>query len=210
MKKLENNYFNSCDNLTIDRFYEMLNSSNYNLLRFDCNEFNVDTFPKDDSNYKKLTDTWEKIHDSYIEMVGNGEGSKDYTVLAQISELELEIKIVATLCQTYLKHRLKHLKIEIESWGYDHNDLDSIEKKIKGLQFRISIMKSKYPDIFNVNNNEDTKVIEYKLYKDVVLLEGALDDGRYIDVKITVVSRWVNYIKLADDKNKKIKNIKNG
>lgn len=199
MQKLKTNFYNSCKNLPIENFYEILNTKNLNWLRINFR----DGDEYDDSEDDKLQKLWENIHEEYIELLENNAGTKNYTILANIIELEKELSVVGMLFDVYSKSGSEALKIEIEKWGYYPNDLEKSLKKLKSIKFRISIIKSKNPDLFKEPDINDEEKIEYDLFSDVVLLEESLGDGRTIDVKKTVVSKWVRYIKNAERKLKK-------
>jgi len=210
MSKLNNNYFKSCDELNIHTFYEILKTKNCNFLRLDANTFNIDEFPIDGDDYDKLSKAWDNIHDEYNEMVGGGLPDNSYMIICEISELNLEVQIISTLADEYQLMPLLIYKMHLIDWGYNPDNMDSIKSKLQALQFRVSIIKSKNPDLFEPTDKDEAEIIEYNIHKDVVLLEDALGEGKNINVNKTVVSTWVQYIKLADRKYKKLKKNNNG
>lgn len=198
MRKSRKSFYNSCKTLPIENFYEILNTKNYNWLRVDFKS--GDEYDKEDSN--ELKSIWDELHDEYTDLLNKNSGSKDFTTVANILEMENEITIVSTLFDVYARRESDIIKEQIELWEYFPDDLDKSLKKLKSIQFKISIIKSKNPDLFKEPDENDNKV-EYDLYSDVVLLEESLGDGRTIDVKTTVVNKWVRYIQIIEKKNKK-------
>lgn len=199
MRKSRTNFYNSCNNLPIENFYEILNTKNFNWLRIDFRAGDI----YDDSDTVELSNLWDVIHEEYIELLSNNSGTRDYTILANIIELERELSILSMLFTAYGKSGSEALKTEIKNWGYYPDDTDKSLKKLQSIQFRISMIKSKNKDLFEKSDEEEEVKIEHNLYSDVVLLEEALGNGIVINVKTTVVTKLVQYIKTAEKKNKK-------
>lgn len=210
MTKLENNYYKTSKDCPIENFYEVLNSNNFNFLRKGITADNIESFPREGDDYDALGYAFDSIQERYSDILGDGGGSKNYMILAEMSELQTELEIVSTLCLYYQVRPLLLVKIEIERWGYTPDNLDKAFKKLKGIEFRMSIIKSKNPDIFDATDKKDEEKIEYDLYKDVVALEDSLGNGMVIDVKKVVVERWANYLRLSEEKYKRMKKSTNG
>lgn len=210
MEKLENNYYNSCENLSIYRFYEILKTGNHNILRLDSTDFNLEEYPTDGDDYAILTDVWNTIHESFVELMGKEDNSKAHSYILQMSELQLELSVVSTLAGIHQYRPLQILEIELKKWGYNPDDMESVLKQLKTVQFKMSMIKSRNSDIFDIPDEKEEDKFKYNLYKDVVLLEDSIGEGKNIDVNKTVVSMWVEYIKLAERKSNAIKKKNNG
>jgi len=198
MEKSKNFLYKTCETLPIENFYAILNTNNFAWLHKDYEDGDEYT----DVNTNGLKSIWLDIHDEYTDLLNKNSGTKDFTIVANLVEMENEMSIVSSLIYIYDSRNSDAIKEQIELWGYYPDDLDKSLKKLKTIQFKISIIKSKNPDLFNKPDENDDKV-EYDLYSDVVLLEESLGDGRTIDVKTTVVSKWVKYIQVIEKKNKK-------
>jgi len=208
MKKLENNYYRSGSTLPIYNFYELLNTSDLRWLLKDFEE--GDDITLSEIQEAQFKEVWENIYEKYTEDLSEGKGGKDYMILAEISTLETELYIVGTLMSVYLKSPSEAVKKQIEKWRYYPDDSEKTLKKMDSVKFRISIIKSKNKELFT-KQEETQEKIEYDLYKDVVLLEQSFGEGKTIDVRKTVLSKWVVYCKTAQEKVKKLKKkTKNG
>ena len=198
MKQSENSYYKSIDTLTVDRFYAMLNTED---LRYLVKGFEKgDELELTEEEENKLADFAQEIRDDYSDILANGKGRSDLLILGQIADMEIEIMVVGSLIAMMLKTPSDAISEELAAWKYPA-DLDKAFKKLESLKFRLSILKSKNRDLLEKSSDDDEK-IEYDLYRDVVLLEQALGVSN-LDPKTMVVAKWVNYLKVAQEKNKK-------
>lgn len=199
MRKSRSNLYKKCSTLPIENFYGILNTGN---LAWLYKEFeDGDEYDISDEQNIELTNIWNDIHEDYIDKIGNGSETKNYMILAQMCEMEAELNIVGTLIQVYSLKKTDAIKAEIEKWEYYPDDIDKSIIKLKQVKFKMSIMKSKHKELFE-ESDEDID-IEYDLFNDVVVLEQSLGESKVIDVKTTVVDKWIKYVKSADAKNKR-------
>jgi hypothetical protein len=198
MLKSKTNFYKSCNHLPIENFYEILNTNNLDWLRID----HVDGNEYDTDDSVVLKALWDSIHEEYVDLLNQG-GNKDFTIIASVLELEKELAIVSHLFSVYDNRNSKALAKEIDAWGYYPKDSAKSLKKLQTIQFRISIIKSKNRDLFEEPDKDNNETIEYDLFNDVVLLEEVFGSGKVIDVKKTVVAKWVRYIKTAEENSKK-------
>ena len=199
--KNSKNFYKSCDSLPIYNFYQILNTGE---LSWMCKDYSVDDDPIKFSQKELETigEYWFDISNAYNEMMGEKTGNTRFKVMAQISELIDEHEIVRTLLNYHKFLRSASVANEIEKWGYYPFDHEKSEKKLKGISFRINMIKSKNPDLFP---EEDTEPQQYDIFQDFILLENSLDNGIKIDPHTTPVTRWVKMILFNDKKNRELK-----
>ena len=202
MKK-SRSYFKSCDTLPIFNFYQILNTSDLSWL-VKGHDADSDPIQFTETETAELNHYWFNITNRYNEMFGEKTGNTRFVVLAQIAELAQEVDIVSTLLNYYHIRKSESIKNALSEWNYDADDMEKCEKKIKGITFRINMMKSKNKDLFPTEAEEVEKK-QYDLFNDVVLLENSLGNGTSVDVHTTCVTKWVKMILYNDQKNREIK-----
>jgi len=203
MKKSERFYYKSCKTLPLYNFYELLNTKNYNWL---IKGYSEDSEDPTDVDNEFLANLFNEIVENYQESLNGKKDVKQWMIVAQVNEMEVELKIVATLLDLHLKEYNKDIEQEIISWGYDPEDPKKVLKDLEGLKFRISIFKGKNKDLFSTEEDKETKEKVYDLYKDIASVEYSLGTSIVIDPYKTVVDKWVNYILIIEKKNGKRSN----
>lgn len=190
MEKSEIYYYKSCDTLPIYNFYKILNTKDLKWLikGYDGEEQQADE--------DKLIELWENVYEEYIDLLGNKGINKKMVVVNQLSKMEMEIRIVSSLIKIYSEHKYEEIGDQIDQWGYHKEDLEKSIKKLEALKFRMDILNSK-------NKDEEAEEIKYDVYKDIVSIEATLGNNINIDPYTTVVSKFVNYILIAEIKNGK-------
>ena len=199
--KNSRNFYKSCDSLPIYNFYQILNTGDMSWMH---KEHSVDDDPIEfkQKDLEEASEYWFEISNAYNEMMGEKTGNTRFKVMAQISELIDEHEIVRTLLNYHKFLRSAAIANEIEKWGYYPFDHEKSEKKLKGIEFRINMIKSKNKDLFPDEEREES---QYDIFQDVILLENSLDNGIKIDPHTTPVTRWVKMILYNDKKNRDIK-----
>lgn len=195
MRQSDKNYFSSVENLPVSIFYKIKNEKDvrYLIKDYDGEEVDGDILPK-------LKEVWAEINQDYTDALSNGKGVSDLRTIAQISEMEMEIMVVGSLISFYNKTPTEGVKEAILEWGYPTN-VDKALDQLKKLKFKLDFLKSKNKELLEPEEGEQ---IEYDLYKDVVMLEQALGKNE-IDPSRTVVAKWIKYLVVAQEKNKKVK-----
>ncbi len=199
MQKSEITYYKGIDTLPVENFYLLNKHDNLAYLLKDCDDLDRKL---SDQEIKILSEIRSSVTEDYIDILSDGSGKSDLLVLGQISDLESEILVVGSLILMVRNNPSEDLKMCLKDWKYPV-DPDKAEKKLSGVQFKLSILRSKNKHLLEKDENEEE--VEYDLYKDVVTLEQSLG-GIHIDPKTTVLEKWVNYLKFARDKNKKAQN----
>ena len=197
MKLSKENYYKTIRTIPVYNFYLLHQEKDLRYLHKDFEEGSEEQLTEEQE--LTLSDIKQSLMEDYVDLLSDGKGRSDKLIVGQIGDMEVEIMIVGSLIQMMHKSPSEALKMELKNWRYPV-DLEKALKKLDGVKFRLSILKSKNKHLFEVDEKQDE--VQYDLYKDVVLLEQSLG-GMNIDPKVCVLEKWVNYLKLARDKNKK-------
>jgi len=197
MNQSEKFSYKSISTIPVANFYLLNKHNNLAYLYKDYEDFLDEKMSKEETS--RLKEIQYSITEDYIDILAEGKGRSDLLILGQMSDLESEILVVGSLILMVRTNPSEDLKTCLKDWKYPV-DPDKAEKKLSGVQFKLSILRSKNKHLLEKDENEEE--VEYDLYKDVVMLEQSLG-GIHIDPKTTVLEKWVNYLKFARDKNKK-------
>ena len=201
MKKSERYYYKTCKTLPLYNFYEILNTKDlYWLVRGYDDEFSKEDLKDIDDT--TLFQIWELIHTEYSGLFKGGSDDKKYLKVAQISEMEVEASTVRDLIDLLKVRNSEAIRNEIDAWGYFGDDIEKTEKKLKQLDFKISIFRSKNKDLIDPEKKDKVEEKVYDLFADIVAVESAFEGSQKIDPFKDTVSRWVNIILLAEKKQK--------
>ena len=201
MKKSERYYYKTCKTLPLYNFYEILNTKDlYWLVRGYDDEFSKEDLKDIDDT--TLFQIWELIHTEYSGLFKGGSDDKKYLKVAQISEMEVEASTVRDLIDLLKVRNSEAIRNEIDAWGYFGDDIEKTENKLKQLDFKISIFRSKNKDLIDPEKKDKVEERVYDLFADIVAVESAFEGSQKIDPFKDTVSRWVNIILLAEKKQK--------
>jgi hypothetical protein len=199
MKQSDRSYFDSIENVTVDVFYRVQTTKDIHYLIHGY----VPGEKIDPDLSEKVKEAWESITEDYIDQVSEGKGLSDLRTLAQIADMEVEIMVVGSLIGMYARNESEEIAECLRDWKYPLDHKQSM-KQLNKVKFRLSILKSKNKDLIEPEEQEEVK---YDMYKDVVMLEQALGKNE-IDPEKTVLIKWVKYLQVAKEKNKR--KVKNG
>ena len=201
MKKSERYYYKTCKTLPLYNFYEILNTKDLLwLVKGYDDEFSKEDLEDVDSAF--LFTLWENIHTEYGGLFKGGSDDKKYTKIAQISEMEVEVSVIKDLIWFLSIRESENIRAELDSWGYFGDDIEKTEKKLKQLEFKISIFRSKNKDLIDPEKKEEVEEKNYDLFADIVAVESAFEGSQKIDPFKDTVSKWVNIILLAKKRQK--------
>ena len=197
MKQSEKSYYSSTEDITVERFYRILQTKDYRYMVKGWQK--GDDLELSEEEIIDLSKSFSDIKDGYTDSLSGGKGLSDLFILGQIGDLEVEVMVVGSLISILHKHSSEAIKSELREWKYP-DDVEGAFKKLKSTKFRLKMMKSKNKHL--LESDQDDSEVQYDLYKDVVMLEQALG-YQNIDPTTMVLAKWVEYIKVAEEKNKK-------
>ena len=201
MKKSEINYYKTCKTLPLYNFYEILNTKDLLwLVKGYDDDFSKEEVDAIDGDF--LFSLWNDIHTEYGGLFKSGPDTKKYLKIAQITEMECEVSCIRDLMDFLKIRESTEIRAELDSWGYDGDDLEKTEQKVKQLEFKISIFRSKNKDLIDPEVKEEVEDKTYDMFADIVAVESAFQGSVKIDPFKDTVSRWVNYILLAEKRQK--------
>lgn len=196
--------YKTCRELNMFRFYEVLDTKEY---RYLLKDYDVEL--KEDLK-TELKGIWIEIFKEYIVLKDDREIKKSFRKLALINKLETKLMICKELlkCLTHqsTKKGQKELIKELSAWGYPINqrknlneEIERIIRNFKALKSSISIKKVEFEKEFKKDLSNEKLNID----KQVVNVEQVL--GNTINLHTTMVSKWIEYVKIAEYKAKKQK-----
>jgi len=197
MKLSENNYYKTIRAIPVYNFYLLHQEKDLRYLHRDFEEGDEDQLTEE--QILDLTSIKASLMEDYIDALSDGKGRSDMLILGQIGDMEVEIMTIGSILQMMILSPTEGLKQCLRDWKYP-DDPEKAKKKLDGVKFRHSILKAKNKHLFETDKQAEE--IQYDLYKDVVLLEQSLD-GKNIDPRTCVLEKWINYLKVAKEMNKK-------
>jgi hypothetical protein len=187
------------------RFYEILDTKDHRYLIKDYEDVEIKSELK-----AELKNIWIELFKEYIVLKDDKEIKNSFRQLAHINKLETKLFICKELlkCLTHQSTR-KGQKVfidELSSWGYVINQNkplgDEIERIISGfksLKSSITIRKV----AFNKQHNKELSEEKINIDKQIVNVEQMLSN--VINSHTTMVSKWIEYVKIAEYKARKLK-----
>ncbi len=145
-------------------------------------------------------------------MKDDKEIKNSFRQLAYIDKLETKLFICKELvkCLTHqsTKKGQKALTEELAAWGYKINpknplkdEIDLVIKNLKSLKSSITIRKV----AFEKEHKKELSEEKINIDKQIVNVEQVL--GNVINSQTTMVSKWVEYVKIAENKARKSKKV---
>lgn len=184
------------------RFYEILDTKDY---RYLLKDYDIEV---DEELKKELNKIWIELFKEYIVLKDDREIKKSFRKLALINKLETKLTICKELLKCLMhqstKNGQKALISELSAWGYPINQRKSLQdeceriiKNFRALKSTITIKKKE----FEKEHKKELSEEKLNIDKQVVNVEQIL--GNTIDLHKTMVSKWIQYVKLAKYKAKR-------
>ena len=195
--------YKTCRELNMFRFYEILDTKEY---RFLLKDYDIEI---DEKLKNELREVWIEIFKEYIVLKDDREIKKSFRKLALINKLETKLSICTNLLNCFLnqstKKGQKTIIKELRHWGYHirldkplQNEVDRIINNFKSLKSSINIKKAEFEKEFKKELSQEKINID----RQVVNVEQIL--GNTIDLHTTMVSKWIEYVKTAEYKSKRV------
>jgi hypothetical protein len=204
---MKNKYYTSCSTLSVFRFYKIVDENNLNFL--------VKGFEDGDTEFKYSAEAEEiaqKILEEYAELTSNKEIVVGLNLRIKIAEFQFEKDILEGVLDSFNTYEDYSVLSLLTDFGFDIKEGDNLNIKfskvisrIKSLNNKIKINKSKYTERFKKNSEE----IKRNLIKEALNLEMGLELGRKINVHTTMVDEWVAMVELSTLKAKALENSRN-
>ena len=197
--------YKSCKTLSIFRFYEILETKDYKYLIDDYENTDITEELQND-----LDNIWSELFKEYIVLKDDKQIRTSFKKLAYISKLETKLSICSSLLsglveQTTKEGQLKYIK-ELSAWGYPINQNKDIQDEVNRVIRNFKTLKSTITIKRNEYNKEYKKELTQEkidIDEQVVNVEQALNNQ--IDSNKTTVSKWIYYVKKANNIAKKQK-----
>lgn len=185
------------------RFYEILDTKDYLYLVKDYENVELSSELK-----VTLEKIWIELFKEYIVLKDSKEIKNSFRLLAYINKLETKLFICKELlkCLTHqsTKKGQKMFIAELSEWGYKidikkplKDEIQRVISDFKALKTTITIKKS----AFEREHKKELSQEKINIDKQVVNVEQIL--GNVINPQTTMVSKWVEYVKIAEKKAKK-------
>ena len=161
----------------------------------------------------KIESPEAKIMDEYYKAIDDKAFANKLQKWAKIDNLITKFKVVTSILEimykgfadTYAQQQMRFDLIqELAKWRYkmptintplgDVEALNKIANDLKGIENQIAILKHELKD--------DSKQEQVKLFKQIAIVQMGLQLTFKIDPKTTVVSEWIEYVKLLQEKAK--------
>jgi hypothetical protein len=192
----DNNFYNSIRTIPVYNFYLLHQEKDLRYLHRNFEEGSDEQLSEE--QIIEAESIKASLMEDYIDALSDGKGRSDMLIVGQIGDMEVEIMVIGSILQMMILNPSEALKTCLKDWKYP-TDIEKAKKKLDGVKFRHSILVSKNKHLFEKEDKD--KDVQYDLYKDVVLLEQSLG-STLIDPKTCVLEKWINYLKLAKEKNK--------
>ena len=201
-------YHQSCATLSIYNFYRIMDDGDLRFLVVGYDEIESEDINVTD----EATNIFNSIIQEYSELTSNNEVVVNLNLQILIAELEFEKDTLQKILYLFnYSNNFKVLKL-LSNFGFEikedddiNLELEKVIKRVKGLNNKIRINKSKYASRFKKVSEE----IKRNLDKEALLLEMNLKLGREIDVHSTSVLKWVNMIDMSNERNAEAEKIRN-
>ena len=195
--------YKTCRTLNMFRFYEILDTKEYQYLVKDYENVKLTSELK-----AILEKIWIELFKEYIVLKDSKEIKNSFRMLFYINELEKKLFIGKELlkCLTYqsTKKRQKMVIDELFEWGFKidikkplKDEIERVISDFKALKTTITIKKA----AFEKEHKKELSQEKINIDKQVVNVEQIL--GNVINPQTTMVSKWVEYVKIAEKKAKK-------
>lgn len=189
-------YYKNCDELPIYNFHEILKNNDLNFLVVGYEQ--SDEIELDD----KASGLWSEIYEEYIDLTGDNTLKVYYEVLQDLMFLKTRYSVVSGLLVNVSTMQLtediftKYIS-ELRSWGYKINVnkplANEINRKVRQLRASENKIRIKENELESLRSKRDHGD-NMTLITQSVKMEQALSRNN-IDIKTTVVSKWVAMIK---------------
>lgn len=193
-------YHKSCTTLPIYNFYKIMDDMDLRFLIIGYSEF--------DSEDVEITADAEivlnLIIEEYAGLTENNEVNVNLGLQILVIEQEFERDTLVEILDIFKEFEDSDVLGLLSEFGFNINvedDLDKqlsmVIKRIKGLNNKIRINKSKYATRFKKANEE----IKRNLDKEALMLEMNLKLGREINTRTTSVSKWVSMLEMSREQS---------
>jgi hypothetical protein len=195
--------YKTCRELSMFRFYEILDTKEYKYL---LKDYDIEI---DEKLKSELNEIWIEIFKEYIVLKDDREIKKSFRKLALINKLETKLSICTNLLNCFLNQSTKKgqkiIVKELGHWGYHirlnkplQEEINRVISGFKALKSSIEIKKVEFKKEFEKELSEEKINID----RQIVNVEQIL--GNVINSNTTMVSKWIEYVKTAEYKAKKV------
>lgn len=192
-------YHKSCSTLPIYNFYKILDDGDLRFLIVGYSEFEADGV--------KVTAEAESalniIIEEYSLLTANNEVNVSIGLQILVTEQEFERDTLVQILDIFKEFEDFDVLSLAYEFGFDikfdedlEPQIEKIIKRIKALNNKIRINKSKYATRFK----KATEEIKRNLDKEALMLEMNLKLGREINTRTTSVLKWINMLQISRDK----------
>ena len=193
----------TCSSLTIAPFYSIIDTGDFKYL-IKGNERGDKELKITKQQQQQLEDAFNEILKEYSERTANREVLRNYKAQIKIIALEFEYATVSKILMLFEKYEEIEILDLLNEMDYPFNkgkniddQIQTILKKLKGVKMRIKIETVKYKKRFV----QEIKKVKRNLDKEALMLEMSLGlSAGSVDVYKTSVKRWVNMVKLHNEK----------
>lgn len=198
--------YKTCRTLNMFRFYEILDTKDY---RYLLKDYDIEIT---DELKEELTEIWLEIFKEYIVLKDDMEIKNSFRQLAHINKLETKLVMCNELLKCFThqstKKGQKALTDELMAWDIKYKidlkkplkpQINRVINEFKSLKSTIKIKKVE----FEKEHRKDLSKEKINIDKQIVNVEQVL--GNVINSETTMVSKWIEYVKVAEYKAKKQK-----
>lgn len=188
-------YHKTCSTLSIYAFYKLVETQDLKWLIKDYDDEEVKITPFETNLLVKASD---EIMNEYGGLTVNNKVISTYKRQILISYLEYKYQICEDIVSLYEQCEREEVLDLLDAFNVKTRNLDEIKKKINSWKMQSNIQKANNKQ----KNTEISKDIVRNLDKEAMMLELNLKLGYNLDVKKISVTRWVNMLKLSEEKVK--------
>jgi len=199
--------------ISIYNFCMIVKTSDFRFLIKNYNEDEDTDAYSEFMHDSKLEEVWNSIRDDYDKFVGDKSERKKYIALLGIDEMEATLSLISNILDIYTSSEDPKILWELNSikgFTFKHykpvqDQLNIIIKRVKHLKNKLSIAQIKFEDKYlsNIDENESKlKNIIDDIESTAQVFEIDLGVPYKINTKETSVLRWLNLIKLKEQKDK--------
>lgn len=207
--------YKSCDTLPIHNFIQILDKNDFRYLITVFDDEN-DTFELTKKQQLDYALIFNDIFYEYSDLTDNTKLRKGLREQLLIEQWSIIYMVITTCSGLYIKYEKEHLLKPINQIDYPVSidfdkpilpQLESLDRKMKGLKNKIKIKKIKISKRAGAKDIKEE--VKQDLERDALYLEKGLELGRKIDPRTTSVRRWIHLIEMNKERAKQYEATKN-
>jgi hypothetical protein len=194
--------YNSCSNIPIFNFFELVKTKDFSLL------FEDGIVPEGVTE-EDLAHAVSEILTEYNELTKNSALMREYRDNFEIEYLEAKYNFSNLLIAMYIEYEDVEIIYTINRFGWDLNtdtslmpQLDALKRQLIGIKNQLKIKKSRFIKLYRKNKEEGSEPTNFNLQKQIIYLETGIPLNYKIDIYKDSVERFVYWNEILENKNK--------